>query len=232
MGPACGPNPKRRFAPSNLGRAAALDRGRSSPHHKVVIAAVPEALIDEVRAHYDAPERAYHTWEHVEEVLGWLDRVNEDVPWSDALAVTLAALFHDAVYVAGRPDNERESAKLARAAIARHLPTAAAGVVGRVEDLVELTARHGHVAVADVDDEAARFLDADMAILGAPPERFAAYELGIAREYAALPPDAFDAGRRRFLESLLASPRIFLSPWFHDRLEEAARTNVRAALGR
>jgi predicted metal-dependent HD superfamily phosphohydrolase len=197
-----------------------------------VIAAVPNALLDEVRALYEAPGRAYHTWEHVEEVLGWLDRVNEDAPWSDALAVTLAALFHDAVYVPGRADNEIESAKLARAVIAAHLPGTPAGVVARVEDLVELTARHGHVAVADVDDEAARFLDADMAILGAPPERFAAYDVGIGREYAALAPDVFAEGRRRFLEGLLASPRIFLSPWFHDRLEAPARANLRAALAR
>jgi hypothetical protein len=37
--------------------------------------------------------------------------------------------------------------------------------VPRIEALVLLTARHGQLTPADVDDETARFLDCDMAIL-------------------------------------------------------------------
>ena len=72
-----------------------------------------------------------------------------------------------------------------------------------------------------------------MAILGAVPERFDAYDRGIAREYRGrVPAWLFQFNRRRFLKSLLDAPRIFLSPFFHARLDEPARANLRRALNR
>lgn len=55
--------------------------------------------------------------------------------------------------------------------------------VARVKALILLTARHGRLQPQDVDEEAALFLDCDMAILAAPAAVFDAYDAAIAEEY-------------------------------------------------
>ena len=82
-----------------------------------------------------------------------------------------------------------------------------------------------------VDRDAALFLDCDMAILGAGPAVFDAYDRGIAAEYRGKVPGwLFRLNRRRFLKGLLARERIFLSDFFHARLDAQARINLRRAV--
>ena len=107
-----------------------------------------------------------------------------------------------------------------------------AGAGERTVELILLTARHGRLAPGDVDDEAALFLDCDMAILGAAPPAFDAYDAAVAVEYRAVPPEAYHTGRCAFLAGLLAQPRIFLSDRFHARLDDDARANLARALAR
>jgi predicted metal-dependent HD superfamily phosphohydrolase len=153
-------------------------------------------------------------------------RCYDSVPhWQHPDEVYLAILFHDAIYVAGAKDNEARSAELAREAIARY---ALAVDVARVEELILLTARHGTLSPSDVDEEAALFLDCDMAILGS--DSFARYDAQIAEEYSAIPRELYLAGRRRFLEKLLTVERIYLSDHFHALLDARARENLRDAL--
>jgi len=196
------------------------------------LAALPSPQRAALEAAYVDPPRAYHDFGHVHEVLAHYDEVAAGPGWMQPDEVFLAVLYHDAVYAPGRKDNEARSAALAREAIARWLP--AHGIdAGRVSMLIEATARHGTLAPDQVDREAALFLDCDMAILGAAPERFDAYDAGIAREYRGRVPSwLFAFNRRRFLKALLEAPRIFLSGFFHERLDAAARDNLRRALGR
>jgi predicted metal-dependent HD superfamily phosphohydrolase len=142
-----------------------------------------------------------------------------------------AILCHDAIYEAGRPDNEARSAALGRRLAGAWLRGAGLEL-DRVEALIRLTARHGALDVDALGRDAAHFVDCDMAILGAPPARFDAYDDAIALEYGAVPRDAYRAGRRRFLTALLAAPRIFHSDLFHERLDAAARENLARALDR
>jgi len=182
---------------------------------------LPPELAAELAAAYAEPQRAYHDATHIAEVLRWFDRVADDVGWQDPAAVYAAIVFHDAVYVPGATDNEARSADwLRRTALPCDRDRAAA--------LIELTASHGHIA--EVDRDAALFLDSDMAILGAAPAAFDAYDAAIAREYSAVPAEAFRAGRARFLAGVLAQPRIFLSEYFHARLDAQARVNLARAL--
>jgi predicted metal-dependent HD superfamily phosphohydrolase len=194
---------------------------------------LPAELLDEVAAAHRVGRRAYHDLAHVAAVARALSALTADDATADGVPLEsfLAALFHDAVHEPGRRDDEARSAALARDAIGRWLP--GAGVdVDRVAALVELTARHGHVERGDVDAAAAALLDADMAILGAEPDVFDRYEAAVAWEYAAaVPPDAWRAGRRQFLGGLLAAPRIFLGDGAHARLDARARENLRRALG-
>lgn len=192
----------------------------------------PEALLQAARDAYAQPPRAYHGFSHAEDVLRHVADVAAGPGWLQPNEVHLAALFHDAVYHPGAADNEARSADLAASAIAAWLPDAGIDTP-RVRHLILLTARHGALQPHDVDADAdaALFLDCDMAILGATPARFDAYDAAIAIEYRdVLPPDAFRHARRRFLQRLLDAPRIFLSDFFHARLDAAARDNLHRTL--
>src|SRR4029079_18076840 len=98
--------------------------------------------------------------------------------------------------------------------------------ISRVETLIRLTARHGHLDPEEVDLDAKLFLDCDMAILGAPQQRFDEYDRAIRVEHAYVPDAAYRAGRGAFLSRLLEKDRIFLSELFHERLHEPARANI------
>jgi predicted metal-dependent HD superfamily phosphohydrolase len=192
---------------------------------------LPEPQWAQLRAAYAAPPRAYHHFGHVQAVLGHYAEVADAVGWRQPREVYLAVLYHDAVYQAGRGDNEAQSARLAQAAIAQWLPDAGVDAA-RVVALIALTARHGQLSAGEVDAEAALFLDCDMAILGADPATFAAYDAAIAEEYRAVVPRwLYRRKRRAFLRTVLAQPRIFLSDWFHARYDAAARANLRQAIG-
>lgn len=189
-------------------------------HAPLVLAPDVEAAL---AAAYAEPHRAYHTADHIAELLRWFDVVHEEVGWRAPADVYLAIVFHDAVYDPTRHDNEARSAALARTL---------AGAGDTAVRLIELTAQHGRLEPAALDHDAAHFLDSDVAILGAAPEAFDAYDAAIAREYAHVPRDAYRAGRRAFLQAMLARERIFFSELFHARLEAAARANLARALAR
>ncbi|WP_046656832.1 HD domain-containing protein [Lysobacter capsici] len=198
------------------------------------LASLPLSLPAEQRAAFEAayatPTRAYHNIGHVAEVLRHYADVAAGPGWRQPREVALAVLYHDAIYDAGRRDNEARSALLARDHIARWL--AGEGIdADRVAELIELTARHGAIARDDVDEETRLFLDGDMAILGAEPSAFDAYDRGIAAEYRGhVPGPLFRLNRRRFLKALLKRERIFLSDHYHQRFDAAARNNLRRAI--
>lgn len=199
--------------------------------------ALPAGMRDALRAAYAAPPRAYHHFGHVDAVLRHFEEVAQGPGWARPREAWLAVLYHDAVYVPGRRDNEARSAALAVAEIGRWLPDAGIDAA-HVAHLIGLTARHGALAPDGVGrgpdaDDCRNFLDCDMAILGAEPAAFDAYDRAIAAEYAGVMPGwLYRINRRRFLRGLLARERIFLGDFFHARLDGAARANLRRALGR
>ena len=196
---------------------------------------LPAGQLAVLEAAYASPPRAYHNFQHVQEVLCRHAEVDDGPGWSQPAQTYLAVLYHDAIYEAGRRDSEARSAAFAIAEIARWLPDAGIDVK-RVAELIELTARHGQFVPDDFGEGAAaddtrHFLDCDMAILGAEPAVFDAYDRGIAAEYRGKVPDwMFKLNRRRFLKALLAKPRIFLSDFFHARYDLQARANLRRAV--
>ncbi|MCJ0824575.1 hypothetical protein MQC88_01135 [Luteimonas sp. 50] len=203
------------------------------------LASLPFDLGDAQRsaleAAYATPARAYHDFRHVLEVLRHYAEVMAGPGWKQPREVALAVLYHDAIHDPGRSDNEARSARFALEQMARWQPQAGIDMQ-RVAYLIGLTARHGGFEPSDFDDDPApddarRFLDCDMAILGAEPEVFDAYDRGIAAEYrGTLPAWLFRLRRRAFLKALLARKRIFLSDYFHARLDARARNNLRRAV--
>jgi predicted metal-dependent HD superfamily phosphohydrolase len=158
------------------------------------------------------PWRRYHDLAHLRRML--------DVLGSDAPAdVLLAAWYHDAVYDPRAPDNEERSAALAAEQLTR------LGVdPTEVIRLVLLTRGH---AVEPGDRNGALLCDADLSILAAAPDEYAAYARAVREEYAFVPEDAFRAGRAAILRGLLDLPALFHA---HPEWEAPARANLRAEL--
>jgi predicted metal-dependent HD superfamily phosphohydrolase len=183
----------------------------------------PEPLGADLLRRYAEPHRRYHTTEHLAAVLGHVDELLNEV--DDADAVRLAAWFHDAVYDPSRDDNEERSAVLAERMLAETgLP---AGTIAEVARLVRLTTTHDP---AEGDRNGAVLSDADLAILAAPPDGYAAYAAAVREEYAAVPDELFREGRADVLRSLLALPALFRTASARERWEEAARHNLRTEL--
>jgi predicted metal-dependent HD superfamily phosphohydrolase len=174
-------------------------------------------------AAYAEPQRAYHTATHIHEVLHWFDLVCDEVGWREPADVYLAILFHDVVYDPTRHDNEARSAALAKQLVAASERTC---------ELILLTAQHGLLDAAKVDHDAAHFLDADTAILGASAAVFDDYDAAIRVEYQHVPDAAYRTGRAAFLQTMLARERIFLTELFHQQLDVRARDNIARALAR
>ncbi|MFT3710121.1 MAG: hypothetical protein QM817_21015 [Archangium sp.] len=190
---------------------------------------IPEGLMRCLVAAYASPPRAYHSFTHVQEVIKHFHDVAQRPGWQHPKEVFLAILFHDAVYVAGRSDNEVKSADLALEACSTFLARESLDTA-RIRTLIELTAKHGKLQREDLDEETRLFLDCDMAILGSAPATFDAYDAAIEQEYSTIPKLVFRLNRNKFLQKLLETPRIFLSDHFHARLDGAARENLRRAL--
>lgn len=174
--------------------------------------------------------RCYHDFAHVADVAARYGEVARDVGWSRPREVFMAVLFHDIVYEVGAADNEARSAQKARDAVARWFVDA--GLDGDyIARLIELTAGHSTIERDAVSMEEALFLDCDMAILGADPATYDRYEINVAAEYEAVYPAIhYRQGRRHFLAGLLARERIYLSDYFHARLDARARANLTRVL--
>ena len=187
----------------------------------------PEQVFYEAREAHRSPGRHYHTWDHVLDCVEKLRAIPVEAP----RPVFLALVFHDAVYVAGRADNEALSAGLAADVLGEHagLPQAELEAI----DAIILATRH-HVAPAGATRELRVALDIDMSILGSEPGRYDAYAEQVRREWvpAAATPQAFAAGRAAFLSKLLASAEIYATDEGKARWEASARENVARARAR
>ena len=189
--------------------------------------AVPAPVLDALRGRHAEPQRAYHDWRHIEELLALFGEVSGAL--RDPAAVLFAILFHDSVYDPRRGDNEDRSADLLRDlaggalepdSLATALQLVAATKSHRLPD--GLTPAQSH--------DAGIFLDMDLSILAASRPRYDEYERQIRAEYAHVPDDAFRAGRSKILRSFLDRDDLYLSDWGRCRFAAPALRNLARAL--
>ena len=183
----------------------------------------PEQVAGDVFAdlasRYADERRHYHTLEHVEEVLDWVDRLDDHA--RDTAAVRLAAWAHDVVYDPQAAGNEAASAEWARATLPRlGVPT---GTVEEVARLVEMTSGHEPPA-GDRDGEV--LADADLAILGADSERYRRYVRDVRLEYAWLGDDRWRSGRVAVLTDLAGRDVLYRTATARSLLDARARANL------
>jgi predicted metal-dependent HD superfamily phosphohydrolase len=181
-------------------------------------------LYEELIARYSAPERHYHTLQHLDECFARLaeSRQLAEQPHE----IELALWFHDGIYDVRRQDNELQSAAWAEEV------SLSAGLSQRVATRVrELIVATKHDAIPDSTDSKL-LVDIDLAILGAPVERFDEYEQQVRQEYAWVPDVLFRGKRREILEAFLARPHIFSTDYFRSKYEAHARINLERSITR
>ena len=189
---------------------------------------VPPTLLSDLKTRHAEPQRHYHDWTHIAALLAHRETLCESL--NDADAVLYAVLFHDAVYDPKAGDNETRSAELLMASA----PPLSPESLIRAQQMIEATARHllpDDMPAPDRRD-CAYFLDMDLGILGAAPDRFDIYEDQIRREYAHVPDDAFRTGRAAILRRFAERGRLYFSDWGLDRFEAQARANIARSLAR
>src|SRR5262245_32910000 len=144
-----------------------------SPHERTM--KLDDATMQELKARYAEPHRAYHTWHHIEDMLGRFATIADRL--RDREAFELAILFHDAVYDPKAGDNEEQSAAFMREQLSGCVAPA---VLDAAETLIMATKTHQPGAHAD----AAFLIDIDLSILGAEQAIFDVYDAAIRKEYA------------------------------------------------
>lgn len=176
------------------------------------------SIYTDLQAAYAEPVRAYHTAEHIRDCLAQFDLSRHAAQRPDE--VEAAIWFHDAVYLPGAPDNEDQSARLARTALAD--ASASPDVAQRIADLVLATQ---HLAIP-VDPDAALLCDIDLSILGRTREVFDEFERRIRQEYSWVPEAMYRSARAEILEGFLRRRSIYQTDFFRESYEAPARANL------
>ncbi|OON71132.1 hypothetical protein B0919_00230 [Hymenobacter sp. CRA2] len=174
---------------------------------------------------YSQSGRHYHSLAHIRHMLETAEAYHARL--QDAVAVQLAIWFHDAVYSPMRSDNEARSAELARQFLAQ--TSLAAPRRERVAFLIERTQDHTQRPPA-ADPDLHLLLDIDLQILGAPEADYWRYARQVRQEYSLVPDVLYRRGRQQVLSKFLDTPRIYQTEAFRQKLETAARRNLRAEL--
>lgn len=182
----------------------------------------PSAIFAGLVASYAAPQRHYHTHQHIVACLDLFDTVRDSA--REPVAVELALWFHDVVYDPRASDNEERSAAHAQERL-QHCG-ATSGLVDAVEKLILATKHHavgGHV-------DAPLLVDIDLSILGQPPERYWEYERQVRAEYAWVPAEIFRVKRAELLQKFLDRPRLYQTSVLFEKLEAPARLNLKRSI--
>ncbi len=186
-----------------------------------VDAAAAEPALNFLVAAYSSGDRFYHNLEHIHETLDMARRFAGGA--SAPAEVDLAIWFHDVVYDTRSKDSEERSAEFAAATLAPlGLPSAS---IARICKQIQATA-HLSNSAAPAHGETALILDADLAVLGAPEDRYYREATDIRREYAWVADGDYCNGRAKVLEAFLARRRIYWSELLHRERDTQARQNL------
>lgn len=171
--------------------------------------------------YYSAPNRFYHDYNHITDMLILLDTARRkgcEIPdW-----VSIAVIFHDAIYETSRKDNEFQSAELfRRLSESLEVTLAAQSMFKPIYEAIMDTLTH---VPSNNIPGLQEFLDADMAPLAVDYPQFLENTIKISKEYSQYSPENFSAGRVAFLKSVQYP--IFKSEAF-AHLEAPAKANIK-----
>ena len=186
-----------------------------------------DRLWQDIVTRYGEPQRAYHTLNHIEQLLVQLENINHIL--SEPHITALALYYHDVIYDPTRSDNELKSTEFATDALSPYLSTEQCQ---HIHALIMMTANHQLDTLVDNDkyNDAAYLLDMDLSILGAPWSAYEQYAKAIRQEYAHVADDSYRDGRTAVLQGLLAHPKLYLTDHYYEQLETQARDNIKREL--
>jgi predicted metal-dependent HD superfamily phosphohydrolase len=170
---------------------------------------------------YTSKGRHYHTLVHLNHLITELKPFQNQFTCWETLVFAIA--YHDFVYKATVRDNEEQSAKVAEARLTEI--NFLVLEIARCKQFILVTKKH-----EPVNREIDLFTDADLAILGATPERYQQYTVEIRKEYSIYPDLLYKAGRKKVLQHFLKMNRIYKTIEFYERYEQTARRNLQTEL--
>lgn len=181
-----------------------------------------QGLWQKVRDHYQEPHRHYHTLRHLAQCLQELDLARDHV--AEFQATEMAIWFHDVIYVYGARDNEARSADYLREVAGESLP---AEFVERVCEFIIATRHTGSAQ----DEAVALLVDIDLSGFGLLWEDYLVDSDALRLEAAGVGDEQYYEGKLRFLDELQRWPSLYQSPYFRDRLEARAQSNIARYIG-
>src|SRR5688572_12359103 len=181
-----------------------------------------DELWKEIVQCYSEPHRHYHTLDHLDNVVAELVPVRHAI--KDRTAMVMAIAYHDIVYDVSKLDNEELSAELAYQRLTQlRLPEPQKETC---KILILATKTHQLAGKEDFN----LFVDADLAILGAPPTFYENYCSQIRQEHKDYPDELYVSGRIKVLNRFLKMSSIFKTRYFKDMYEKQARKNMNAEI--
>ena len=170
-------------------------------------------------------DRYYHGIKHIGVMLADFKQVKHLC--EDPIAVEFAIWLHDWYYKTQNPDhdNEAKSATFAKQ-LAGELQLSEA-FAEKVEQLI-LATQHNYQVT---EHDAQLLVDLDLAVFGALPRVFDAYEIAVRNEWAWVSDDVFNPNRLIIMKKF-AAQRIFHTDYFYSNYEQQARMNLERSLVR
>lgn len=173
-------------------------------------------IFDKLWQLYAQPTRRYHTITHIAASLATLDTY---FPNADRV-VELAIWFHDAIYIAGDPDNEQLSGIFSELCMTYlHEPQA---VRNEVRQMIGCTKHHlGKTLNEKI------LCDIDLEPLSLSSNEYNHNTTKLRYEYRAYGDTIWHAGRLSFIDRLLERRAIFQTDGMHEWFEAKARDNLK-----
>ncbi len=193
----------------------------------IVTPAQSIVLWQDIATRYNETQRAYHTLKHIRQLFEQFEQIKDKL--YEPHIIALALYYHDVIYTPTRSDNELKSAEYAVEALSSYLT---AEQCQYIYALIMMTASHQIDKTDDWLDkakksDAAYLLDMDLSILGASWLEYEQYAQAIRQEYAHVLNEDYRVGRVEVLKGLLGHLTLYLTDYYHSRLEEQARENIK-----
>lgn len=186
---------------------------------------------DKVRTMYEESPgfvRAYHTFQHAQDVLNRVDEVQRSIGFVNYNAARIAALFHDVVYIPNSSYNEHESSRVMMD-LMTNIPGVSTSDIYQARSLIIFTSNHTANQGFYSEWDTMLFLDCDLLGFGLSWEEYLKNNDQIDREFRSaknFDERRYNSERIEFLKTLYRKG-VFRSPYFRKLYEEKALSNIR-----
>lgn len=181
-------------------------------------------LWEEIAVSYSSEGRYYHNLNHLTFMLGELIGCKAHI--QDFDSISFSVFYHDMIYDPLKKDNEEKSAEKALWCLKKlDVP---GGIIKKCELQIMATKAHNLTEDTDINF----LVDADLSILGEPPQVYELYTSNIRKEYAMFNNSVYREGRIKVLQHFLGMDKIYKTQYFYESQEQQARNNLNRELNK